>query len=44
MMIALAIATQIPVQAWADLGDEAIATAIEILHERNREIEKKTRR
>lgn len=39
MVIALAVATNIPVSEWLKEGDEAIATAVEILREQAEEAE-----
>ena len=35
MIIALAIRTGIPPQAWLDLGDDAIDTALDLLNEQD---------
>jgi hypothetical protein len=39
MVVALAVATHISVEQWLKEGDEAIATAIEILQEQAEEAE-----
>lgn len=39
MVIELAVATHIPVSEWLELGDEAIATAVEILQEQAEQAE-----
>lgn len=39
--MSLALATHIPVSEWLAAGDEAVATALELLEEQRRQIEAK---
>ena len=43
MLVELAIATHIPVREWLQEDDRTIITAIDVLDEQRREIERKSR-